>query len=301
LELIEKTKTIEGLFLKSLKKDLEPSLNQLEMKSVDEVLKEMEETLRNPRDLIESIREMQLKHEKSIEIIQLKLNNIKRVQETLKASNEFQPNSFLHPDSFGQLNLNENLIYDPFKSSILTGLQPLDLIKVCEFDRESKFTLLYRASQDGFEASHFHSKCDGKANTLTLLRASETSFIFGGFTTATWESFQPGQWKSDPNAFLFSLKNKDEKPCKMKIDASKHVNAIICNSKYGPIFGVGNGNSDFSVASKANTSNGSYSNLGYTYKHPKYSKGSNEARSFLAGSKQFQVEEIEVFHKLKIL
>ena len=40
-----------------------------------------------------------------------------------------------------------------------------------------------------------------------------------------------------------------------------------------------------------------YSNLGYTYKHPHYACGTNEARTFLAGSFNFQLDEIEVYQR----
>ena len=42
----------------------------------------------------------------------------------------------------------------------------------------------------------------------------------------------------------------------------------------------------------------SYSNLGCSYRHPKYSNGSYEALTFLAGSRYFQTVEIEVYHKI---
>ena len=41
----------------------------------------------------------------------------------------------------------------------------------------------------------FHSKCDGHYNTLTILKAKEIGFIFGGFTTVTWNS-SGEQWRS---------------------------------------------------------------------------------------------------------
>jgi hypothetical protein len=37
--------------------------------------------------------------------------------------------------------------------------------------------------------------------------------------------------------------------------------------------------------------------LGWTYKHPQYAYGTNEAQSFLAGSFNFQLDEIEVYQK----
>ena len=39
------------------------------------------------------------------------------------------------------------------------------------------------------------------------------------------------------------------------------------------------------------------SDLGYNYKHPQYTAGTNQAQSFLAGSFQFLLSEIEVYKK----
>jgi hypothetical protein len=41
----------------------------------------------------------------------------------------------------------------------------------------------------------------------------------------------------------------------------------------------------------------SYSDLGYSYKHPQYECGTNESNTFLAGSDYFQLDEIEVHQK----
>jgi hypothetical protein len=50
-----------------------------------------------------------------------------------------------------------------------------------------QFSLLWRGSRDGFRARNFHSRCDGHANTLTLIKDTEGN-IFGGFTPVEWES-----------------------------------------------------------------------------------------------------------------
>ena len=93
--------------------------------------------------------------------------------------------------------------FDPFKSKISTQQQPIQLIKLCEFGLKDSFKLLYRASEHGFASNDFHSKFDGKANTMTILKANRSLFIFGGFTTASW--YGSGLYKSDPNAFFLVL------------------------------------------------------------------------------------------------
>jgi hypothetical protein len=100
-----------------------------------------------------------------------------------------------------------------------------------------------------------------------------------------------GDYKADPNSFLFSLINKLNKPIKMKLSRSY---GICCVSNYGPTFGGGH---DLSIADKSNENLDSYSFLGTSYIHEDFNKGSNEAQSFLAGSIKFKVLEIEVYTK----
>jgi hypothetical protein len=47
--------------------------------------------------------------------------------------------------------------------------------------RVKRFSLLWRSGRDGFGADDFHSRCDGHANTLTVI-LDTTGNIFGGFT-----------------------------------------------------------------------------------------------------------------------
>ncbi len=191
--------------------------------------------------------------------------------------------------------MNQYSKINSFKSEILTHVkQCSELIKLCEFSPNDKWSLLYRATRDGFGANDFHSRCDGHSNTLTILKAKGSQFIFGGFTTVFWESHARGTWKSDPNAFIFSLTNKENRPLKMKIDPNERQYAIGFHSSYGPRFGYG---CDILIADNSNTTMFSYSYLGHSYKHPQYEEGTNEAKSFLAGSFYFQLDEIEVYQK----
>ena len=154
------------------------------------------------------------------------------------------------------------------------------------------WSLLYRGTRDGFGADDFHSTCDGHSNTLTIFKAKKSNYIFGGFTSVEWNS--SSGFKSDPNAFIFSLTNKDNRPLKIKVDPNEDEQAIFGNYDFGPSFGGGH---DIHVANKANKTMASYSNLGKSYKHPQYAYRSNEAETFLAGSYQFRLDEIEVYQK----
>ena len=138
---------------------------------------------------------------------------------------------------------------------------------------------LYKASRDGFEASKFHSKCDKSSGTLTIIKTSNGN-IFGGFTTENWSGYY--SYKTDPNAFIFSLINKYNYPVKLN-NTNGGSNAIYSYPSYGPTFG---GGYDFNIKDQSNLNTNSYSSLGYSYQLPftNFSSGSTEAQSFLAGS-----------------
>ena len=140
-------------------------------------------------------------------------------------------------------------------------------------------------------AADFHRKCDNIRNTLTIIKSSNGN-IFGGYTDIAWDS--NNVWRSDQNAFLFSLVNKNNKPFKAKI-SSNGQNAIYCKGIYGPTFGTGH---DILISSNSNTNSSSFSNFGKTYKHPDYQLGSTEAQSILAGAYNFQTVEIEIYKKI---
>jgi len=293
LEMIDQTKKYEALYLRNLKEHFSSFDDG---KSLQIKLTEIEELLRDPNLLIESIQKMQQKQDESLNEIKIKLNKINQVKEFCEETNVFYPNSSSFNQNeetslFGLLKLKQYSNINSFKSEILTNQQQcLELINLCEFSPSDKWSLLYRGTRDGFGAKDFHLKCDGHLNTLTFLKAKGSSYIFGGFTTVAWES--SNRLKSDANAFIFSLTNKDNQPLKMKIFPVYHVHAIYCHSSSGPTFGR-----DLCIANNANTTMDSWSNLGFIYKHPQYDEGTNEAKSFLAGSYNFQLNEIEVFQK----
>jgi hypothetical protein len=294
LAMIDKIKKNEEIYLKELKVKFS---SVHESQSLEIKLNEIQELFRNPSLLIETIKEMQQKQEESLRDIQLKLNEMNQIKDDLKATLFFIPNlsSFNQDETsmFGSIKLNQYSNIHSLQSEILKDERLLvELIKLCEFSPNDKWSLLYRGTRDGFGAKDFHSKCDGHSNTLTIIKAKESEFIFGGFTAVHWESSTNRKWKSDPNAFIFSLTNKDSKPLKMKIDPNEHKHAIGCHSIYGPTFG-----DDIRIANNANTTMDNYSNLGDCYKHPQYACGTIKSLRFLAGLHTFQLGEIEVYQK----
>ena len=181
-----------------------------------------------------------------------------------------------------------------FESTVMGPYLQKQLRKICKFPVSQKWELKYRASRDGFKASDFHYYCDGIANTITVIKAKSGN-VFGGFTEQKWHS--RGEWVTDPNAFIFSLVNKKDKPFKaMCKKGGKET--IFCDSRFGPCFG---GDTqyvcDILIKTDSNKKKESYCDFGYDFHHPDYEKGTHEAKNILAGSYKFETVEIEVFAK----
>ena len=232
--------------------------------------------------------------------------NLYNLQSNLEEEEEEEEEdvTFCYQNSIKRKRINdvENLL----QSQILTSKQlSLELIQLCEFSPSDQFTLLYRGTRDGFGSRDFHLKCDNHSNTLTIcktiqkkrteceskLKAPEFAYICGGFTTVEWESTDSWKHVSDPSAFVFSLTNKDNKPCKLSVNPNKYQYAVCCRSGSGPRFG-----DDIFIVDDSNLTMSS-SKLGETYKRPEHVKSKNEAFSFLAGAEEFYLSEIEVYKK----
>lgn len=98
---------------------------------------------------------------------------------------------------------------------------------------------------------------------------------------------------NDRSAYIFSLVNKYGQPIIMK--AKDGCEAVCKNSSAGPIFGNNNQN-DIYICDNSNTCNTSYSYVGNSYQLRKVYFSTGES---LAESKNFQVQEIEVYQLIK--
>ena len=70
------------------------------------------------------------------------------------------------------------------ESVILTNEEHWSVLNVWLSPQEGKWKLLFRGSRDGFQAETFHSKCDNKGPTVTVVKSG--NYIFGGFTEISW-------------------------------------------------------------------------------------------------------------------
>lgn len=91
--------------------------------------------------------------------------------------------------------------------------------------------LLFRSSRDGSEPKTFHTLCDNKGPTITLVKTGIYDKVIGGFADKSWHSndtFIPSD-----EAFLFSVTSKFKCP----ILESGKPKALYGGSKDGPVFG----------------------------------------------------------------
>jgi hypothetical protein len=180
-------------------------------------------------------------------------------------------------------------------SRIISDIQDI----FAEF-RRKKFSLLWRGNEHGFNASVFHSQCNGHPNTLTVILDTKGN-IFGGFTPLKWDTPEwngMGCWdarstmKGDGSlkSFIFSLKNPyHTRPQRFPLRPLERDRAIDCRSDTGPDFRDFTIHEDCTSGETANTCSwhSTYANdtefgLGYE-------------TSFFTRSRGFTVKEIEVF------
>ena len=70
-------------------------------------------------------------------------------------------------------------------SAFKTDLQLL-LEPVLDDPKTSSWTRCYHARTDGWYGVDFHSRCDDKGPTVTLLQVDD--YVFGGYASVSWTS-----------------------------------------------------------------------------------------------------------------
>ena len=53
---------------------------------------------------------------------------------------------------------------------------------------KGKWSICWRATRDGWEKIAFHTNCDGKIPTLTVVKVvkNNKTYVFGGYSTESW-------------------------------------------------------------------------------------------------------------------
>ncbi|XP_067047394.1 uncharacterized protein [Acropora muricata] len=147
-----------------------------------------------------------------------------------------------------------------------------------------QWILCWRASLHGWAASSFHSLCDNKGPTVTIVKDTNNN-IFGGYTSISWESSR--QCKSDSKAFLFSLKNPTNDPRKLPQIHNRIDCVVVQRPIRGPSF------AGLNIPRHANRNGSCNEYLGYAYIVPSGKPGDR----FLTGDNSFTASEVETFYE----
>ena len=81
------------------------------------------------------------------------------------------------------------LFTDFWKSSVIIGGNAffgshLNQFLMPAVGSHPQWLLCYRASTHGWAVSTFHSRCDGKRNTVTIIKKGQ--YVFGGYADISW-------------------------------------------------------------------------------------------------------------------
>ena len=150
---------------------------------------------------------------------------------------------------------------------------------------------IYKATRDGLSVKNIHLCCDGKGETVTVMRTTK-GYLFGGYTDVSWSSDDREQWKTSFLSFVFAFTSSGlgNRPLKLNLSGVNNCNAVNHSSSLALWFGNTGaiGVLDRNASGPQGRSNFS---SGHTYQLPP----DVTANFWLAGEETFQLSEIEVF------
>jgi hypothetical protein len=171
--------------------------------------------------------------------------------------------------------------------------------------RMQQWLVLWRGSRDGFTAEEFHRRCDGRANTLTVIEDTDGN-VFGGFTPVEWESRvwnrkygnEDNCRKGDDSlrSFLFTLRNPHGvPPRKLALREEMKGYAIYCDSNCCAVFGYCSSVLwQLLALDNCNCNTRSCARIGSRWRDTTY-ENDTRFEYFLTRAERFSVKEIEVF------
>ncbi|KAF2071635.1 hypothetical protein CYY_007043, partial [Polysphondylium violaceum] len=142
------------------------------------------------------------------------------------------------------------------------------------------FELLYASEGNKFRAPAFHSACDGKGPTVTVIETTD-GYVFGGYNSQSWKNTGGFRVYGDDKCFIFTLVNKHGIP-PTKYLPIKNIKEYVASNTNGPIFG------NFDIAVKE--AQGSYQLFPLSYKDT-----TGKGDKTLTPSRDFSIKNIEIY------
>jgi len=148
-----------------------------------------------------------------------------------------------------------------------------------------QFTLIYKATRDGFDANDFHQKCDNRGAILAIIE-STGGYRFGGYASRPWQA--TNNYVADSSAFIFTLTNPHNIPAtKYALQQANHANVLLFHTSYHVTFGAG---IDLHVSSNSHQNNMSHTGFAHAY-----ADTTGNGNATFTGALNFKTREIEVF------
>eukprot|EP00026_Physarum_polycephalum_P009736 Phypoly_transcript_09870.p1 GENE.Phypoly_transcript_09870~~Phypoly_transcript_09870.p1 ORF type:complete len:411 (+),score=55.18 Phypoly_transcript_09870:129-1361(+) len=148
------------------------------------------------------------------------------------------------------------------------------------------FFLLHKSSIHGFKCPDFHTRCDNKGPTLTIIQSKE-GFLFGGYSPESWENPTKNHYKTNPFAFIFTLTNPHNIPPTKYLLQPADQHAIFCSTQTCSAFGGGH-----DIVLHANSHQNKHS---YTHFPSSYIDTTGKGKETFTGSLCFSSKDVEIY------
>ena len=229
---------------KNNKIDIEKEITEKKekIKDYEKKVKELKEKIEKLNEKGKELKDKKEENDKEIIALETKIDDLEKElnvekKEENKNNNEDEKKEDKNKDKEEEKEdkktdqiepLNPELV-SRIKSKIILEYKHLELLDKW-FGKKLKYNLLYRASEENYSSEIFHKKVDKNKNTIIFIK-DINNFIYGGFTTKTWDGNK--QYKTDEKSILFNL----DKQQYYEVNDSSH--AIFCDKELLVVFGEG--------------------------------------------------------------
>ncbi len=134
------------------------------------------------------------------------------------------------------LSCNGSDIIHPDLAMVLANWIDRNDSNVHSLNNKYKFNLIYKKSQDGFNCTTFHNRCNGQGPFIVLIKL-QSKKIYGDYNPIGYVRRQ--QWVSSYDSFIFSFENNQDM-YNMKIDRVINADFSIYKDCNSSLFNFGN-------------------------------------------------------------